>query len=95
MQDIGEHFKGVTQYFGLANSFFKEAQSYLGEVQGWAAQIGTKLAECGIRLQTAQSYDQKSGMAQKEAALLEQKFDKKLNEFKAQFVKDPTDRRRR
>ncbi len=89
LQNIDEHFKGVTQYLVVAGGYFKEAEGYLQEAAGWTTQISTKLSEAAMRIQTAQSYDQKSVIADRESQTLQQKFDVRLTAYISQFKEDP------
>ncbi len=73
-------------------------QEGVGEFQANLSKASARLQEAQIRLQTMQSFDQKSIAALNEAKMFQAEFDKKLGEYKAQFVKDPkvvfADRRR-
>ncbi|KKL95527.1 hypothetical protein LCGC14_1853730 [marine sediment metagenome] len=81
----------VSEYQALVQAKGTEFQSKLSRAMG-------RLQEAQVRLQTMQSFDQKSLAALNEAKMLQAEFDKKLGEYKDQFQKEPkvvfADRRR-
>lgn len=81
----------VAEYNALVQAEGTRVQSQLSRAMG-------RLQQAGVRLQTMQSFDQKSIAALNEAKMLQAEFDKKLGEYKAQFQKEPkvvfADRRR-
>ena len=92
---IGEYGQKATaevaEYQALVQSKGTEFQSQLSRAMA-------RLQESNVRLQTMQSFDQKSLAALNEAKMLQAEFDKKLGEYKAQFQEEPkvvfADRRR-
>ncbi len=113
-KDISQYREDLSKYQKQASAVINEyAQKSAAEVseyqslvqaEGARVQAGlskamARLQEAQVRLATMQSFDQKGLAALNEARLLQEEFDKKLGEYKAQFVKDPrvvfADRRRR
>lgn len=112
-KDTAQYNGDLNKYQGQATAVINEfSQNYtavVSEYQALVAAEGTRvqaqlsramarLQESNVRLQTMQSFDQKSIAALNEAKMLQAEFDKKLGEYKAQFQKEPkvvfADRRR-
>jgi len=72
----------VTEYNALVQAEGTEFQSKLSRATA-------RLQQANVRLQTMQSFDQKSIAALNEAQILQAEFDKKLGEYKSQFQKEP------
>ncbi len=92
----------IGEFNANSNSVISEFQALVqervSEFQSRLARATARLQQSQIRLQTMQSFDQKSIAALNEARMLQAEFDKKLGEYKAQFQKEPrvvfADRRR-
>lgn len=112
-KDVAQYREDLSKYQKLSTAVINEyaqkasaevskyqalVQESIGEFQAKLSRATARLQESNIRLQTMQSFDQKSIAALNESRMLQAEFDKKLGEYKAQFQKEPkvvfADRRR-
>ncbi|KKL64846.1 hypothetical protein LCGC14_2160880 [marine sediment metagenome] len=102
-KDIAQYREDLNKYqrqsTALINEFAQKStatvaeyqalvQEVVGEFQSKLSKASARLQEAQIRLQTMQSFDQKSIAALNEAKMFQAEFDKKLGEYKTQLVKD-------
>ena len=83
----------IAEYNTSVNAVIGEYQALVqGEVaefQSGMNKATSYLQEAGVRLQTMQSFDQKSVMADRESQTLQRKFDIRLAAYVSQFTPDP------